>query len=373
MSTNNLRNVSLQASSSAGNRTEYPSPTNGEAFRAARLLLYAVIFVISIVGNSLVCIVLAKLRGMRTVTNFLILNLAIADLAVTCICIPFDIPVQENDYKWPYGGFACRLLYPLQTAALFASIFTLTVLSLNRYRAIVFPLRQQIDVHHMRWILGLIWGLSLLLTSPYIAVLQMDRTKNECGEVWPNMEARRAYTASLFVFQYILPLTVITFTYVRIGTELKKRLGAGNPACSSALFGSQYQRETRQVLRMLVVVTLLFGVSVLPNNVMWLWMDFGNGGDYPYFSELVAITNIILFANSAANPIAYAICHENFREKFKLCFTCSLHTPRQATAAQPRFGRPRSLSDSLKTRLMSMSQASKKDSSTVDITRETLV
>ncbi|XP_029186259.2 5-hydroxytryptamine receptor 2A-like isoform X2 [Acropora millepora] len=70
---------------------------------------------VSVTGNALVRIIIVRHRRMRTVTNYFILNLAVADLAVTCICIPFDIPVQENDYRWPYGGFLCRTLYPLQT------------------------------------------------------------------------------------------------------------------------------------------------------------------------------------------------------------------------------------------------------------------
>ena len=69
---------------------------------------------------------------MKTVTNYFILNLAIADLALTCICIPFDIPVQEMDYNWPYGAAMCKILYPLQTLTLFASVYTLTVVSLVR-------------------------------------------------------------------------------------------------------------------------------------------------------------------------------------------------------------------------------------------------
>lgn len=74
---------------------------------------------VSVTGNALVCIIIVRHRRMRTVTNYCTLNLAVADLAVTCIYIPFDIPVQENDYRLLYGGFLCRTLYPLQTMAMF--------------------------------------------------------------------------------------------------------------------------------------------------------------------------------------------------------------------------------------------------------------
>jgi len=97
--------------------------------RALKLTLYGIIFLVSAVGNSLVCTVILRRKKMKTVTNYFILNLAKADLTLTCICIPFDIPVQELDNKWPYGALLCRVIYPLQTLALFASIYTLTAVS----------------------------------------------------------------------------------------------------------------------------------------------------------------------------------------------------------------------------------------------------
>lgn len=133
----NASNVSDSLSSSFSSKNT--------AIRTFKLFLYAVIFMVSVTGNALVRIIIVRHRRMRTVTNYFILNLAVADLAVTCICIPIDIPVQENDYRWPYGGFLCRTLYPLQTMAMFASIFTLTAVSLNRFCAIVYSFKT-----HMR-------------------------------------------------------------------------------------------------------------------------------------------------------------------------------------------------------------------------------
>ena len=307
--------------------------------KALKLTLYAIIFLISVVGNSLVCIVVARRRRMRTVTNLFVLNLAVSDLAITCICIPFDIPVQENNYKWPYGGFACKLIYPLQTAAMFASIFTLTAVSINRFWAIVYPLRKQMTKIHAVYAIIIIWILCIILTMPYAFVLKLDEMAMECNEYWPGINYRKAYTASLFVLQYLLPLVVITLSYLNIAIELQYCSNAKNSSVANAVLQNAHRREARKVVRMLIVVTLLFALCVLPNNVMWLWLDFGNGADYDHFWELIAFTNIILFANSAANPIAYTICHENFREEFRLYFTCDpriFHSMAESTLSYTR-------------------------------------
>ncbi|XP_068685801.1 QRFP-like peptide receptor [Montipora foliosa] len=321
------------------------------ALKALKLSLYAIIFLISVVGNTLVCIVVARRRRMRTVTNMFVLNLAVSDLAITCICIPFDIPVQENNYKWLYGSFACKLIYPLQTAAMFASIFTLTAVSINRFWAIVYPLRTQMTKLHASYVIVAIWVLCFTLTTPYAFVLRLDEATMECIEYWPGINYRKAYTASLFVLQYLLPLVVITLAYLNIGTELRYCSNVKNGSVANAVLQKAHRDEARKVVRMLIVVTLLFAICVLPNNVMWLWLDFGNGADYAHFWATVAFTNIILFANSAANPIAYTICHEKFREEFKLYFTCDsqiFHSLAENTLSYTR-SRPRSLNGTEKT------------------------
>ena len=249
---------------------------------------------------------------MKTVTNYFILNLAIADLALNFICIPFDIPVQEMNHKWPYGALLCKVIYPLQTLALFASIYTLTAVSLSRYWAVKHPLRQQLTIKNAKWIIFGIWIASLTSVIPYVRVLEKDDQTGKCDEEWPSKSARKTYTASLFVFQYLLPLVVISGAYVSIGSELARRTRNGN-----AYLQYLQADEEKKVVRMLKVVTLMFAVCVLPTNVMWLWLDFGNAAQYDKFWDLVAFCNIITFANSAANPICYTILNESFRNAFK--------------------------------------------------------
>ncbi|EDO40944.1 predicted protein, partial [Nematostella vectensis] len=273
-----------------------------------------IIFLISAVGNSLVCIVILRRRRMKTVTNYFVLNLAIADLALTCICIPFDIPVQEMNYVWPYGGFMCKILYPLQTLSLFASVFTLTAVSLTRYWAIVHPLRQQLSVSNSKRIIVAIWVISIIPVSPYSYVLSHEDGSLSCEENWGDTSMRKVYTAVLFMFQYVLPLTVIAGAYIGIGIELRKRQTRDR----SGGLRDVHAEETRKVLRMLKVVTVVFAVFVLPTNIMWLWLDFGHAEqEYDRFWDLVAFCNIVTFANSAANPICYTVLNETYRKEFK--------------------------------------------------------
>lgn len=328
MEANSLINISFRGNSSNDLDNSTPvdvklSSNESAEFKMFKLFFSAIIFIISVIGNILVCTVIVRRHRMRTVTNCFILNLAVADLAITCICIPFDIPVQENNYKWPYGSLVCKLLYPLQTMAMLASIFTLMAVSLNRYWAIVYPLQKQMTKKHAKGFIFAIWLLSALVTLPYILVLRLDEETVSCEEHWPvNANYRKAYTLSLFLVEYVVPLTVISLVYWKIAREMRKCIKKRKTSCANRELSKSHQMERKRVVRMLVVVTALFAVCVLPNNIMWLWLDFGNGGEYEHFWDVVAVTNIILFANSAANPIAYTICHDNFREEFRHYVSC---------------------------------------------------
>ena len=298
------------------NNTNTSSPALPELplhFRIIKISLYAIIFLTSVFANVVVCTVILRRRRMKTVTNYFILNLAIADLTLTCICIPFDIPVQELDYSWPYGSLMCKILYPLQTFLLFASVYTLTAVSLARQRAIVHPLKKQLSKTGTKIIIVCVWFSAILPVTPYFQALKFNPVVKSCEESWHDSVTTKVYTTSVFFFQYILPFCIMFTAYFSISRELKKRAENGNQ-CLKDL----QEEEARKVVRMLKVVTTLFAFCLLPNNVMWLWLDYGKADKrWGHFWELVAFSNILILANSAANPICYAMFNENYRQEMK--------------------------------------------------------
>lgn len=102
-----------------------------DSFYYIRLVCYVIIFIVGVIGNILVCLVVCRERKMKNVTNYFIFNLAVSDLSVLLICIPFDFGEIVTG-TFPYGAVMCRLIYPLQTMATTASVGTLVAISLNR-------------------------------------------------------------------------------------------------------------------------------------------------------------------------------------------------------------------------------------------------
>lgn len=94
-------------------------------------LFFGMIGILGLIGNSLVVVVVAANPGMRSTTNILIINLAVADLLFVIFCIPFTATDFVLPY-WPFGNVWCKIVQYLIIVTAYASVYTLVLMSLDR-------------------------------------------------------------------------------------------------------------------------------------------------------------------------------------------------------------------------------------------------
>ncbi|XP_035892100.1 uncharacterized protein LOC118503214 [Anopheles stephensi] len=192
--------------------------------------LYAIIFLLSVVGNLLVILTLAQNKRMRTVTNVYLLNLAISDLLLGVFCMPFTLAGQVLR-RFVFGSVMCKLIPYFQAVSVSVAVWTLVAISLERYFAICRPLssrRWQTQFHAYKMI-GLVWTVSFLANSPlcYVQRLQpVGRTTGQmkCREVWPDRVWEKAYVLFHDVGLLFLPLLTMGFAYSMIVSKLWRGL-----------------------------------------------------------------------------------------------------------------------------------------------------
>lgn len=111
------------------------SSVNASSWKAESVvvsLLFSVIFLVGTVGNSLVLAVLFRNGQMNTkTTNLFILNLGLADLCFIVFCVPFQATIYTLD-EWVFGPVVCKVVHFIIFLTMYASIFTLTAVSLDR-------------------------------------------------------------------------------------------------------------------------------------------------------------------------------------------------------------------------------------------------
>jgi len=128
-------------------------------------ILYNTIFLAAILGNILFCYVIFNSLEKRTVTNYLIANLAFCDLAMAIFCVPFSyIPVLKQ--YWPFGRLMCLLLSPAQAVCVFVSAYTLVTLAADRYMAILYPLKPILGQSQAVIVILVVWAVAILTATP---------------------------------------------------------------------------------------------------------------------------------------------------------------------------------------------------------------
>lgn len=186
------------------------------------ITMYSFIILLSVCGNSIVCFIVFSSKKMRTVMNLFIVSLALSDILMAVICIPFTFVANLVINSWPFGDALCPIVTFLQVVTVFMSSFTLVAISLDRYSAIVHPLRPKMTKRQAFIVISIIWILSVVIPLPTAITSEVHQYINDtsapyfCEEVWRNVTAQAIYNAILLIFQYFIPLTVLVFTYGRI-------------------------------------------------------------------------------------------------------------------------------------------------------------
>ena len=130
------------------------------------VLLYSVVVVVGLVGNCLLVLVIARVRRLHNVTNFLIGNLALSDVLMCAACVPLTLAYAFEPRGWVFGGGLCHLVFFLQPVTVYVSVFTLTTIAVDRYVVLVHPLRRRISLRFSAYAVLAIWALSAVLALP---------------------------------------------------------------------------------------------------------------------------------------------------------------------------------------------------------------
>ncbi|XP_028409222.1 neuropeptide FF receptor 2-like [Dendronephthya gigantea] len=284
-----------------------------------QIACYCVISVVGSLANMVICVGLS--RGRLKSTEYFILNLAVADLLVCVIGIPLDIYHNYAD-SWPYGPLLCHVIYPLQTCLVLISILTLMAMSLERHRAICSPLKQRVKPKWLRFSIVCIWLIAIAAVIPYAKILKY--TENDCLENWSVPNNAKYYTLALFIMDYCIPLTIITYCYTRSGYVLYKefkKLNRKESTSSREKFAIiKRLRQKKKVIKIFSFAVILFVICVLPGDCYWMWFSFRPIKSHLLDTHLQAFSTITLYANSAINPFIFGalkmIRQRNLKSRF---------------------------------------------------------
>lgn len=194
-------------------------------------VVYTLIFVVGVAGNLLVCLVILRHQTMKTPTNYYLFSLAISDLLVLLLGMPLEVYEMWRNYPFLFGPVGCYFKTALFETVCFASILSVTTVSVERYVAILHPFRAKLECTRRRAlrVLGIIWVFSVLFSLPNTSLhgIKLHYFPNgslvpgsaTCTVIKPMWIYNFIIQATSFLF-YILPMTVISVLYYLMGLRV---------------------------------------------------------------------------------------------------------------------------------------------------------
>ena len=285
-------------------------------------VLYAMTMLMSLLGNSFLIYIVWKEPGTQSLTSFMFVNMAVADLLVTVLMMPVNVNEMNNEFNWAihgtFGDITCRTIQYIAKVTIVASILSLTVMAIDRFYLVNFPLESRIAwFRKSKYISPLIWILSMGLMSIMPVIYYFHAKKSECvvTHLGDASVTFRSVFLYLFLITYFLPLVAISILYGITSYKIWFR----RPP-TEILTAVQQKRDTinkKNVVRMLVIIVVVFCLCWLPAQLLNIFYAV------TVLSVPAPVPDIVLYlviwlgnANSAINPWLYICLSSKVKRAF---------------------------------------------------------
>ncbi|KAK6489001.1 neuromedin-B receptor [Huso huso] len=323
-------NVSLFASNFTEGMLSNDRETVGFIIRCVIPSIYILIITVGLLGNITLIKIFITNSAMRSVPNIFISSLAAGDLLLLVTCVPVDASRYFFE-EWIFGTVACKLIPVIQLTSVGVSVFTLTALSADRYKAIVNPM----DIQKSSAVLWTclkavaIWIISVLLAIPEAIFSQVVHISDNnvsftaCVPYPLSEELHpKIHSVMIFMVYFIVPLTIISVYYYHIARTLIK---SAHNMPGEFSEHTKRQMETRKRLAKIVLVFVgLFALCWFPNHVLYMYRSFNYREIDSSLAHLVItlLARVLSFSSSCVNPFALYLLSESFRRHFNSHLHC---------------------------------------------------
>ncbi|XP_053407643.1 G-protein coupled receptor 83-like [Mercenaria mercenaria] len=291
----------------------------------ALVIAYGILAAVALFGNILVCHVIFSRKRMRTVTNIFIANLAVSDILLITLNVPFNI-AKDLTKEWLFGDAMCRIMNMSLITSVYASTLTLTVIALDRHRVLLYPLRPRIMKSGGMVVVALIWIISVIFSLPFgiyskpreIDVLITKFVR--CTSNYPSPKFEQCLTVVTIILQYFIPLAVIAVTYGRIVRRIWERTDLGAVTAYQHACRSKHKKKS---IKMLMIVVIVFAICWMPLNLYHFLTDIHPDTKiFHYNANAFFVCHWIALSSTCYNPFIYCWLNEAFRAEIRAVFRC---------------------------------------------------
>ncbi|XP_028517564.1 neuropeptide SIFamide receptor-like [Exaiptasia diaphana] len=296
--------------------------------RIPRVLAYLIIIIVSLLGNTMTVMVVKKGPTRRNCAHVFLANMSLADLVITVVYMPRMVIRMFYGSRWLLDGMAglvsCRGVLFLHHTAILVAVFSIFLITLDRFCAMMFPLKRIMTKRSALGAICLSWILAGVLRLPFLMSSEVIPSKNYKLVCSPRFSQFFGEIVSVYrnglggVFWFFLALTIVLYIVIISHLFLKKSPGNTKGATNIR------QRAGRKLLKMLLCITSSYLVCWF---LYFLGIPLFGTNDLP--CEVIFIRFFLAHLNCALNPCLLACFDLTYRKGYRnilkgLC--CSFQT-----------------------------------------------
>ena len=287
-------------------------------------------YIIGLIGN--VIRIVHKTREMHTPTIFFLASVAVTDVFTIKMFAAHRFAFSQYVNDENFGHLVCKASAVITTFAIVPSI-TLTVLAVERYNALLKPLRTglRLSEDNIKKAIALIWVTSVFVSIPNAFFQEFDRSNlvlSGCvGQGDSNINL--AWKTYLIVFDalFLIQSVVMVFCY----SSLIRGLYFTNTICQETeTTDGERSSEKKKLVITFLLATVGFLIGYVPSMAFYTVVAFQTNANIgmSLFSDLENAFQFLFGCSLCLNPLVYAFRSANFREGFRRVLTsCWKPTP----------------------------------------------
>ena len=219
----------------------------------------------------------------------------------------------------------CKLVHYVQDVSLGVSIYSCVFIALDRFYAVVYPLRGGLSKGKLKYIILGIWMLSMAMFVGYFFTFKLVKTgdSTKCTRDLSRVgittiQHKRIYFFVLFALNIGIPLPIISFLYLRIALTLRRATVSGRAGYTSSV----RERQNKNALKMSAVIVILFFLSFAPFTVAIFLSIFGHLDSLSPAARKDLFFSVTFTGESscAYNFFTYLVFTAVYRQNFKSYF-----------------------------------------------------
>ena len=294
-------------------------------FNVILFILYALMVVIGLIGNCLVVIIVQKTISMRTTTNFLLSNIAVADIISLVWCIiPLATCLFAEHPKGQVGTYICKFFtgYAMTSISVSVKLSSLLIVGVERYRAVLKPLESDYRLEHINYIIGFLWIFAVILALPGFIYSEYDDQLGRClhpGTIEKTATVKWLITSITVLTAVCSIILFLSYFYILKGIYVNKTV------CVESVATRQVNMKAKRKLAITsLTVTVAYIICNAPFLVFEMYTAYTERekirNNYETMYTVYRVVGFIMYFNSCLNPFLYAFQSSNYRNNFKRIF-----------------------------------------------------